>query len=66
MTVLPRSFALARTREQELVVRTLPFALPAIRMELAWHPGHERDPKHLWFRGILRDAVRAAGLQPSR
>lgn len=66
ITVLPRSFALARTRELELVVRALPFELPSIQMELAWQPGHERDPKHLWFREILRDAVRAAGLQLPR
>jgi len=66
ITVLPRSFALARTRDVEVVVRTLPFELSPIVMEMAWHPGHERDPKHLWFRGVLRDAVRAAGLQPPR
>ncbi|MFP2908096.1 LysR family transcriptional regulator [Pyxidicoccus sp. 3LFB2] len=66
IAVLPRSFALARARELEVVIRALPFELPPIVMELTWHPGHERDPKHLWFRGVLRDAVRAAGLQPPR
>lgn len=66
ITVLPRSFALARTRDLGVVVRALPFELSAIVMELAWHPAHEREPKHLWFRGLLRDAVRAAGLQSPR
>lgn len=62
ITVLPRSFALARTRELGVVVRAPPFELPSIEMEVAWHPAHGQDPKHVWFRGILRDAVRAAGL----
>jgi DNA-binding transcriptional LysR family regulator len=66
ITVLPRSFALARTRDAGVVVRALPFELPSIVMEMAWHPGHEKDPKHLWLRGLLRDAVRVAGLQPAR
>ncbi|WP_257454219.1 LysR family transcriptional regulator [Archangium lipolyticum] len=64
ITVLPRSFALARTRELGVVMRAPPFELPSIEMEMVWHPGHERDPKHLWFRQLLRDAVRVAGLQP--
>ena len=64
VTVLPRSFALARVRELELVVRAPPLSIPPIVMEMAWHPAHERDAKHLWFRGLLRAAVRAAGLQP--
>ncbi|NMO17922.1 LysR family transcriptional regulator [Pyxidicoccus fallax] len=66
ITVLPRSFAQARARELGIVLRAPPFEMPSIQMELMWHPGHERDPKHLWFRGLLRDAVRAAGLTPPR
>ncbi len=65
ITVLPRSFALARTRDLGLVVRAPPFELDSIQMELVWHPGAEQDPRHLWFRELLRDAVRAAGLQSS-
>jgi DNA-binding transcriptional LysR family regulator len=66
ITVLPRSFALARTRDLGVVLRAPPFELSSIVMEMAWHPGHERDPKHVWFRGLLRDAVRVAGLQSPR
>ncbi len=66
ITVLPRSFALARAGNLEVVIRPPPFELPPIQMELAWHPAHEQDPRHVWFRGLLRDAVRAAGLQTGR
>ncbi|WP_437829280.1 LysR family transcriptional regulator [Sorangium sp. So ce1153] len=63
IAILPRSFALARARELDLVVRAAPLDLPALEMQMAWHPGHERDPKHVWFRGVLRDAARASGLR---
>ncbi|NTX09164.1 LysR family transcriptional regulator [Myxococcus sp. CA056] len=62
ITVLPRSFAQARAREWGIVVRPLPFELPTIEMELSWHPRHERDPKHVWFRALLQEAVRVSGL----
>ncbi|MET0404051.1 MAG: LysR family transcriptional regulator [Cystobacter sp.] len=66
IAVLPRGFALARARDERLVMRALPLELPSLQMEMTWHPGHERDPRHLWFRQLLRDAVRDAGLLPSR
>lgn len=63
IAILPQSFALARFKELDLVVRTAPLKLPVIEMQMVWYPGHERDPRHVWFRGLLRDAVRASGLR---
>lgn len=39
----------------ELVVRPLPFALPAIRVALLWHPRLDADPAHRWLRTLIRD-----------
>jgi len=64
IAILPRSFALARAKELELVVRAAPLELPAIEMQMVWYPGHERDPRHVWLRGLLKDAARASGLRP--
>lgn len=63
LAILPRSFALERARSLGIIVRAPPFELPSIEMEMTWHPGYEREPKHTWFRGVLRDAVRASGLR---
>ncbi|MFF8787818.1 LysR family transcriptional regulator [Streptomyces sp. NPDC015125] len=43
-----------------LGLRTLPipFALPQITMEMAWHPRHEADAGHRWLRGMVRKTVR--------
>ena len=47
-----------------LVVRAAPLDLPALEMQMVWYPGHERDPTHVWFRGLLQHAARASGLRP--
>ncbi|CAJ1772177.1 PCP degradation transcriptional activation protein [Aeromonas dhakensis] len=39
----------------DLVVRPLPFALPAIRVALLWHPRLDADPAHRWLRTLIRN-----------
>ncbi|MDT0457208.1 LysR family transcriptional regulator [Streptomyces sp. DSM 41527] len=43
-----------------LGLRTLPipFALPQMTMEMAWHPRHEADAGHRWLRGMVHRTVR--------
>lgn len=43
-----------------LGLRTLPipFALPQMTMEMAWHPRHEADAGHRWLRGMVQRTVR--------
>ncbi|MFG2531808.1 LysR family transcriptional regulator [Streptomyces sp. NPDC048516] len=43
-----------------LGLRTLPipFALPPMTMEMAWHPRHEADAGHRWLRATVRTMVR--------
>ncbi|RKH57560.1 LysR family transcriptional regulator [Corallococcus interemptor] len=62
LVVLPRSFASAHAKALGLVLRPLPVPMPPIEMLLAWHLGHEGDPKHAWVRALVQDAVRAVGL----
>jgi len=65
IAVLPRSFVLARAEARDLTVRPVPVALPAVPMRLVWHPAHEQDPRHVWLRALVREAVRASGLKES-
>ncbi|MFD5396523.1 LysR family transcriptional regulator [Streptomyces sp. NPDC127097] len=43
-----------------LGLRTLPipFELPPLTMEMAWHPRQEADAGHRWLRGLVRETVR--------
>ncbi|MEU9119151.1 LysR family transcriptional regulator [Streptomyces sp. NPDC048506] len=44
---------------RSLGLRTLPmpFDLPPMTMEMAWHPRQEADAGHLWLRGLVRRVV---------
>lgn len=64
VAILPRSFAAARARELRLVLRSPPVALPPIEMRAAWHATHDADPRHIWLRGLLREAARLATSLP--
>jgi DNA-binding transcriptional LysR family regulator len=43
-------------------VRVLPspIEIPSIELQMLWHPFLEKDPAHLWLRGLLRDLVQQA------
>jgi len=65
IATLPRSFAAAHAAEGPLALRALPVEVPPIEMVMTWSPGEERDPRHTWFRGLVGEAARAAGLRLS-
>jgi DNA-binding transcriptional LysR family regulator len=62
IAVLPRSFTQRHARSLGLVVRPVPLTMKPFEMLLVWHAGRERDPKHVWLRGLVHDAVRTAAL----
>jgi DNA-binding transcriptional LysR family regulator len=62
ITTLPASFTAVRALGQDLVFRALPLTLAPIRMQLAWHPQQEGDPRYLWFRRLLHEVVSSLGL----
>lgn len=43
--------------KRDLVVRVLPFTLPAVPVVLAWHHRHDSDPAHAWLRDEVRRAL---------
>ncbi len=60
LTVLPRHFVNVTGFADELVLRELPFAVPAVHVDALWHHRVDRDSAHEWLRkSILRLAVRA-------
>lgn len=60
LTVLPRHFVNVTGFADELVLRDLPFAVPAVHVDALWHHRVERDSAHEWLRkAILGLAVRA-------
>ncbi len=64
ITTLPASFAAVRALGEGLVSRPLPLTLAPIHMQLAWNPQQDGDPRYVWFRGLVHDAVRSLGLRP--
>ncbi len=63
VATLPRTFAEARTTEFPLIVRKPPLVLPPIPMRALWHEAHAADPKHIFWRKILKEAVKTAAPQ---
>ncbi len=64
ITTLPASFAVVRGVSGDLVSRPLPITLAPIRMQLAWHPQQDSDPRYVWFRALLHEVVGSLGLRP--
>ncbi len=62
VAVLPRTLAERHARSFGLDLHPVPIPIPRAEMKLAWCVASERDPKHVWARGLLRDVVRALGL----
>jgi DNA-binding transcriptional LysR family regulator len=60
LTVLPESFLDATGYLDELAIRELPLALPAVHVEMMWHLRHDDDPAHQW----LREQVAASARLP--
>jgi DNA-binding transcriptional LysR family regulator len=51
---------LAHKLEKFFPVRVLasPVEIPSIELQMLWHPFLEKDPAHLWLRGLVQDIVR--------
>ncbi len=75
IVTLPASFAVARTvaaatpsqapcaANLDFVFRKPPLTIAPIHMQLAWHPLRDADPRYIWFRGLVHDAVQSLGLK---
>jgi len=62
IVTLPSSFTAALGSRRGLAIRPPPLEIPPVRMEVAWHPQQDGDPRYTWFRGLLHECVRTLGL----
>ena len=60
LTVLPRHFVGVTGIANALVLRNLPFAVPAVHVDALWHGRHEQDSAHRWLRETIRRSVHLA------
>ena len=61
LTVLPRHFVGATGISKDLVLRELPFAVPAVHVETLWHSRHGPSSAHRWLRDAVARSVHAEG-----
>ncbi len=57
LTVLPRHFVGVTGIADALVLRNLPFAVPAVHVDALWHGRRETDSAHRWLRDAIRRSV---------
>lgn len=60
LVTLPARIAnnLEQKAQGQLVVRSLPFDPPEISYFSLWHMRFDKDPRHIWLRHLVRDALK--------
>lgn len=62
IVTLPRRVAEALVRgagaREALVMTEPPFEIPSLAYYAIWHARFDRDPRHLWLRALVREALR--------
>jgi DNA-binding transcriptional LysR family regulator len=53
LTVLPRHFVSVTGIADQLVLRELPFAVPAVHVDALWHRRLQHSGAHAWLRDVL-------------
>ena len=53
LTVLPRHFVNVTGFANDLVLRDLPFPVPAVHVDALWHHRVEREGAHEWVRSVI-------------
>lgn len=57
LTVLPRHFVGVTGIADALVLRKLPFGVPAVHVDALWHGRRDQDSAHRWLRDTIRRSV---------
>ncbi len=60
LATMPGLMALQLRRFLPLQAFAVPVELPAIPVNIAWHPRHDHDPEHVWLREHVAAEVRRA------
>jgi DNA-binding transcriptional LysR family regulator len=53
LTVLPRHFVSVTGIADQLVLRELPFAVPAVHVDAVWHRRMQHNAAHAWLRDVV-------------
>ncbi len=65
LTVLPRHFVNVTGNARDLVLRDLPFDVPAVHVDALWHRLMQHNAPHGWLRdAVARAAAMAFSVQP--
>jgi LysR family nod box-dependent transcriptional activator len=57
ITTITMRLAMSWAKILPLKLLSLPIEIPRLVEMLYWHRVHDQDPAHIWFRGVLKDAV---------
>ena len=60
LTVLPRHFVSVADAGQSLVVKKLPFKMPAVHVAALWHKRLQQSSAHQWLRGAIATSAMLA------
>jgi DNA-binding transcriptional LysR family regulator len=60
ITVLPRHLVASTGIMSALITKELPFALPAVHVDMLWHERDTRSPAHKWLRAQFTEVTNAA------
>jgi DNA-binding transcriptional LysR family regulator len=64
LTVLPRHFVSVTGIADQLVLRELPFDVPAVHVDALWHRRVHHHSAHQWLRGVIAQIPSRARAQP--
>ncbi len=60
LTVLPRHFVRVADAGHSLVVKDLPFEMPAVHVDALWHKRLQQSSAHLWLRSAVAASAKLA------
>jgi DNA-binding transcriptional LysR family regulator len=66
ITVLPKHLMVATGMTDALLWRELPFAMPAVHLDMLWHERDGRSPAHRWLRQNLENMAANAAPKPEK
>ena len=60
LTVLPRHFVRVADVLNELTIRTLPFDMPVVHVDVMWHKRERQNSAHQWLRNAIAASAKLA------
>jgi DNA-binding transcriptional LysR family regulator len=60
LTVLPRHFVRVADIGNDLILKPLPFDMPAVHVDMLWHRRRQQSTSHQWLRKAIADSATLA------